>query len=435
MENIRFGFAENPITPLPHEVMMDGYGHRTMPCEGVRTDVFVKTAVLSTKKETLYFIALDICGFDEALMNLINEHIYYHCKVDTSKIVYTATHTHTGPIGGLLLEQGRSIIYWNKTAEIIARTLKKSIDNLEEGSLEIKVCDKELNYIYNRMGREDIDRRVFLAVFKNLKGELKGVITSASCHCTCLGDMLISGDYPAKMYELMKKEYPNLPVLFLAGRGGDTNPVRPQIPDSVELFEKLGKDFYEVISDGLKNLSGEKEENFDLREIRETIEVPCQENLLSVEEYEKRIEKEYAFMYSEDTPLKKRWVVPEINYLKACRDVVKYNLSRSVKAELQVFKINKESIFVFLPFELLCRTGNLVEEEMIKLGYKKGKIFVIGYANANKSYLPPKKYCHENRYDIKGRDAATHWGGRLEYSDKSEDAVIEGIISLVKKLK
>lgn len=434
MDKLKFGFGECKITPHPFETMMDGYGHRMMPNEGIRTDVYAKFSVLETEKERLYFVALDICYLDQALMDLLNEHFYYHLKIDVSKIVYCATHTHTGPISGAILDQGRNLIYWHRMAERMAKTLKGVIDNLEEGTLEIKTCDKELYYIYNRMGREEVDRRVLLAVFKNLKGEIKGVLANASCHCTCLGDDLISGDYPGKMTELMAKEYPNIPIVFLQGRGGDTNPNRPLVPnDNVKLFETLGTEFYEVISDGLKNLKGEVEKEFDLKSIRKTINVPCAE-LNTVDYYENKLFEEYEHMYNEPTDVKKRWVLGEIYYNKACKEYVLKGLKSEVTAEIQLFKINDKTIFAFLPFELLCQTGNLIEQELLKLGYEYGKIFVIGYSNVVKTYLPPRKYYDKKGYDIKGYDSATHWAGRPEYAENAEDVVIEETIKLAKQL-
>jgi hypothetical protein len=203
--------------------------------------------------------------------------------------------------------------------------------------------------------------------------------------------------------------------------------------DNVKLFETLGTEFYEVISDGLKNLKGEVEKDFDLKSIRKTINVPCAE-LNTVDYYENKLFEEYEHMYNEPTDVKKRWVLGEIYYNKACKDYVLKGLKSEVTAEIQLFKINDKTIFAFLPFELFCQTGNLVEQELLKLGYEYGKIFVIGYANVVKTYLPPRKYYHLNGYDIKGYDSATHWAGRPEYAENAEDVVIEETVKLAKQL-
>ena len=435
MDKIKCAFGECKITPKPYETMLDGYGHRMMPNEGIRTDVYAKFAVLSVAQENFYFITLDICYLCQELMDLLNEHIRLYCKIDTNKIVYCASHTHTGPISGCIADQGMNLIYWHRKAEDIARTLKSVIDNLEECTLELKTCDKELNYIYNRVGREEVDRRVLLSVFKNTNGEIKGVFVNVSCHCTCLNDDLISGDYPAKMAELLAKDYPSVPILFLQGRGGDTNPNRPLIPDdNVKLFETLGTEVYQAVKDGLNNLCGNVEKNVKLKSKRMTIDVPCVP-LLTVEEYDKKIAEEYEHMYGEETDVLKRWVLSEINYNKKCREYVLKGLESKVQAELQALVINSETIFVFMPFELLCQTGNLIESEMQKLGYKRGKIFVVGYTNVVKTYLPPKKYYDTEWYDIKGYDSATHWAGRPEYAENAEEVVIEKIVELVKSIK
>jgi len=378
---------------------------------------------------------LDICFLDRELVELLNDHIRFYCKIDTSKIVYCASHTHTGPICGGIKDQGVNLIFWHRKAEEIARTLKKAIDSQEEATLEFKTCDKELYYIYNRVGREEVDRRVLLAVFKNLKGEMIGVMANASCHCTCLNDDLISGDYPAKMAELMAKEYPDLPVMFLQGRGGDTNPNRPLFPnENVKLFEALGTELYQVISHGLANLSGNVEKEIQLKSARITIDVPCAE-LLTAEEYDAQIEKEFQRMYNEETDVLKRWVLSEINYNKKCKEYVLNGWKSQVQAELQALIINEQTIFVFLPFELICQTGNLIEAEMEKLGYQRGRIFVIGYSNAVQTYLPPRKYYNTVWYDIKGVDSATHWAGRPEYAENAEDVVIAETVKLVKSIQ
>ena len=433
MDTIKCGFSECAITPIPYEVNMAGYGSRIMPCKGIRTDVYAKIAVLSSLKQTLYFVAIDVCHLDKCVMDILNEHIAYYCKIDVSKIVYCASHTHTGPICDESIA-GTNLIYWHRKAEDIARAMKKAIDSMEDCTLETKTCNKELTYIYNRMGREEVDRRVILCVFKNLKGEIKGVFANASCHCTCLGDDYISADYPAILTEKMKNEMPGVPFLFLQGRGGDTNPNRPLFgEDRVGIYEALGKEFYETVKDGLNDPAGVTEKNIDLKCNRKTIEVPCVD-LLPIEEYQKTLLEEYALMYNEPRPVFKREILAEVEYNKKCIELAKKGENVKVKAEIQTFKINDETIFVFLPFELFCITGNTIEKELEKLGYKYGKIFVIGYTNDVKTYLPPKKYYKDGGYDLGGRGSGSHWNGLPEYAENAEDIVIEQTIKLVKEI-
>ena len=105
-----------------------------------------------------------------------------------------------------------------------------------------------------------------------------------------------------------------------------------------------------------------------------------------------------------------------------------------VPADIQAFKINDETIFVFLPYELFCTTGNEIEKKLQDLGYEYGKIFVIGYANYVRTYLPPKKYYHDGGYDLGGRLSGSHWNGLPEYAENAEEIVIDGIINLVKEM-
>lgn len=433
MATIKCGFSECAITPRPYEVNMSGYGSRIMPCEGIRTDVYAKIAVLSSDKETLYFVAMDVCHLDDVVLDILNEHIAYYCKIDVNKIAYCASHTHTGPICDQSIA-GTNLIYWHRKAEEIAKAMKEAIDGMEDCTLEIKTADKPLTYIYNRMGRDEVDRRVLLAVFKNLKGEIKGVFANASCHCTCLGDDFISGDYPAILTEKMQKEMPGVPMIFLQGRGGDTNPNRPLFgEDRVGIFEALGNEFYDVVKDGLANLNGEVEKKFDLKQLRKTINVPCVD-LLPVEEYEKTLLEEYENMYNEPRPVFKREVLAEVEYNKKCIKLAKKGEKVVVPADIQAFKINDETIFVFLPYELFCTTGNEIEKKLQDLGYEYGKIFVIGYANYVRTYLPPKKYYHDGGYDLGGRLSGSHWNGLPEYAENAEEIVIDGIINLVKEM-
>jgi len=435
MAKIRCGFAQCDITPAPYESFQDGYGGRMSPATAVRDNTYAKVCSIESEGDRFVIISVDVCGFDPYLSTVIKDTIKYYAGIPEDKVALCATHTHTGPACGVLASVPKNMIYWYKSAEAIAKAVKAAIDNETDGAFEFKLCDKPLVTIYNRVGREYCDKRVRIAVFTDTEKNIKGVIANGSSHPTVLGDMMISADYPGILTRNMGVAYPGVPVVYLNGRGGDTNPqYREKLPKEY-LVEKLGKELADSVEDGIKNLSGKVCEDYDLSSAYNLETIPRKE-FNSYEEYDALIAEQYQRYFDNTNPVTKRCVIPEIEWLKMCRDMVKEGKKSEIKAPLQVLKLSDKCIFAFIPFELLCVTGNTVEEKLVEMGFERESVFVIGYANQVLSYLAAVEHFDKGGYDIGGAiGAASHWYNVPDCSKETEGAVIDGIIKLAEKVK
>ena len=438
MAKIKCSFSQCDITPRPNETMQDGYGSRLEPGKEARTKIFVKICSMCTSDSDRFLIlSADVCGFDHRLSEIIKDTVRYMTGVPQERIALCATHTHTGPACGVLESCGKNLIYWYRAAEIIARAAAGAVGKEEEGTFEFRISSLPLKTIYNRCGRDYLDRRVKVGVFKNGEGAIKGLLVSASSHPTVLGDYLYSGDYPGVMTVNMSVDYPGVPVVFLQGRGADTNPyLREKLPADY-LVNKLGTELSDSIKAGINELEGKPVENYGIKSSYEMKEIP-RKGFFTEEEYEQKIAAEYDKLFKTEAPVSKRCVFPEIEWLKMCRDMQRDGKAAAIKAPLQVLKIADGVIFTFIPFELLCITGNTIEDKLVEMGYKRESIFVVGYANEVLSYLAPAKdeIFDKGGYDIGGAfGAASHWYNVPDCSKATEPAVIDGIMKLVNDVK
>ncbi len=435
MAKIRCGFAQCDITPAPYETFQDGYGSRLGPATAIRDKIYAKVCSVESCGDRIVFISVDVCGFDPQLSEVIKDAIKYYAGVTEDKVALCATHTHTGPACGVLESCPKNMIYWYRSAETIAKAVKTAMDNETDGAFEFKLCDKPLETIYNRVGRQYCDHRVRIAVFTDTEKNIKGVIAHGASHPTVLGDMMFSGDYPGIMTRNMGVDFPGVPVVYLNGRGGDTNPLHREKLPADYLVNKLGTELSDSIKDGIEKLSGAPTEDYDIKSAYNMETIP-RKAFLPVEEYEALIAAEYKKYFETTAPVTKRCIFPEIEWLKMCRDMAKEGKDSSIKAPLQVFKLNNDAIFAFIPFELLCVTGNTIEEKLVEMGYKRESIFVIGYANQVLSYLAAVEHFDKGGYDIGGAfGAASHWYKVPDCSKETEGAVIDGIMKLVEKVK
>ncbi|MEA4833500.1 MAG: hypothetical protein VB118_12895 [Oscillospiraceae bacterium] len=440
MKKIRCGFAQVDITPLPNESFQDGYGSRLLPPDAVRSKIYAKVCAITENLEggkTHIIGAFDICGFNSKVSDILRDSVKYYCGIDRRDITICATHTHTGPACGVLDSMPLNLIYWYRTAEAFAKAAKEALDNRAEGNFEFRISDIELKTIYNRVGRPYTDRLVRIGAFYDNNKALKGIIATGSCHPTVLGDQLISADYPGVMTTNLRVEYPGVPVLYLQGRGADTNPnYRDKLPADY-LVNKLGTELSDSISDAVDKIDCDlfTDKEYNIKSAYKEAIIP-RKPYYDEAAIENMIADSYKKYFDASEPVTKRCIFVEIEWLKLMRSRIKAEIAPEIECPIQALSLNDDIIFTFVPFELLCMTGNTIENYLAQKGYKKESTFVIGYANQVLSYLAPKNVFDDGGYDIGGTaGAASHWYMLPDCSKETEPAVLKELFGLVDSLK
>ncbi len=437
---LKCGFAQNEITPPDNLYSyLDGYGFRLNPASGIHDPLYVKACVFDDGNNKFVIVSFDICGMDKKLYNIIMSHIKRITGYDSDFIVLCSIHTHAGPACGVLAELPFNHDYWNYTGQLAAQTILQAFSNLSAGTFRCGYSDLILDSAYNRRGREIIDRRIQVAAFFNDNNDLKGVISSASCHPVIWTAMTYSADYPSVLSKIALNTWgADITVMFLLSRAADIDPFFNDDLSPDERISKLGGELACAVISKTKELQKSNDVLVqNIKYAKEIINVPVKP-FPQTDKLTETIKSISDTYYQKDFNLhEKHYALRELRYHEMLLDLKESNCDESLASVIQILKIQSgeglnDILFTFLPYEVLTQTGNTIEANFINKGYRSGNVFVVGWANYVMSYLPPPEEFPFGRYEVEG---ANHWYMLPPYSEESEPFVINKIMELSKKLE
>ena len=195
---------------------LDGFGFRFSPCEVVGERIFARSVVLRCK-ETLVIVNLDLCGLNSDTEAILLSGIEEYSSVPADNIALCATHTHSGPVSGVLCCFAPDLDYFRDIAKKIGLAVKDSLQRLVPVDIVFEQKDG-LNCHANRVGLPQLDNSVQALRFVNSDKDLAR-ITSFACHPTVVRANTLGGDFVSAL----NKEA-NCPQLFFMAPSGDVKP-------------------------------------------------------------------------------------------------------------------------------------------------------------------------------------------------------------------
>lgn len=226
---IMTGFAQQCITPaLP--VGLAGFGTKRT-AEAVLDDLFVKAAVYQREDGIYGILAFDLIAVDELIIRRMKDGMEaMHLKQEN--FLFTATHTHSGPGGGLKTGEGLLApsvgIFLETNPALIEEIAESSLQALREAVAGLKrtavLCARgTLEQVGdNRNSRElEGDNRIAAAFLEQEEGK-RAVIWHFACHPTVLNgaNERISADFPGAAAACMKEQGYEV-CMFVNGSCGD----------------------------------------------------------------------------------------------------------------------------------------------------------------------------------------------------------------------
>jgi hypothetical protein len=261
------GAARQAITPR-ESMWMSGYAARTKPSEGAVHDLWVKALALQDPtghKGAL--VTLDVCGIDRQLSGAIRDAIETKLGLKRAEIVLACSHTHCGPVVGKNLltmyrideEQRKKIADYARFLELaVTGTVEKAFSALQEVTVawDTGRCDfavnrrnnpeKDVPALRERMALAGpVDHDVPVLRIRSLDGEPRAIVFAYACHCTVLDFSKFCGDYAGFAQIELERRYPHAQAMFVAGCGGDQNPIPRR---SLELAEAYGRQLSESVA-------------------------------------------------------------------------------------------------------------------------------------------------------------------------------------------
>ena len=302
MNNFEFGYAQADITP-PLGAPLCGY-FNPRPNKGALDRLLLKAAVFRTGKEYAAIVSYDLCLLDAGFLRKIDARLAEIGSPLANRVLFCATHTHTGPYTGTIFGK-------DPDAEYMAGLADKSVDALLQAyaslaPAELYTTETECTTLaFNRRyimknGKTltnpgklnpDIDRAeggidseiLLMEVRQNGMPAL--LIANISNHTDTIGGDFVSADWPGRMEKAIQHEVGfDLPVMTIIAPQGNINHFNvatSAVQGGYEEACRIGKAYAAVILSALYQLK--KQDNCDIMVKSSEFEAPYLQ--LTDEEY------------------------------------------------------------------------------------------------------------------------------------------------------
>lgn len=241
----RAGAASVRITPKT-PVWMAGYASRTGPSEGALQELQATAVVLSdTAQQRLAIVSLDLIEMPVSLRERLLAVALKSHGLQESELLLNVSHTHGGPMvsARTVADWGADPVWGDRTDEWLA-SLVQQVDQLlgqaiaAQQPARIRFSrDSSPLAMNRRLPTPDgirlapnpagpVDHDVPVLQISSLADRPLAVVFGYACHSTTLGGIpLLNGDYVGYARQQIETSFPGAVGVFLAGCGGDQDPV------------------------------------------------------------------------------------------------------------------------------------------------------------------------------------------------------------------
>lgn len=241
------GLAKATITPK-EPMWMAGYASRTRPAEGKAHDLWVRVLALEDGHgERAVVVSTDTLGISRIAYDNVTRQLKERQNLEPRQIMINASHTHSGPVieqtlyDAYLLdtaEQERARAYTRFLEGTIVKTIEAALAELSPAV--ISAGEGHASFAVNRRNNPEgevpmlrakgqlkgpFDHSVPVLSVRSPDGRLRGVVFAYACHNTTMDFYQWFGDYAGVAEELLESLDSEPVALFVAGCGGDQNPL------------------------------------------------------------------------------------------------------------------------------------------------------------------------------------------------------------------
>jgi hypothetical protein len=246
-KTIEVGVASIDITP-EGPILLAGYGDRKSESEGVLQPLFAKALAFGSDAQGVsVLITVDLIGIQWYMTKQLAENLSKKTGLSPSQFVICASHTHSGPeIGNLINhfsrqlppeEIGRINQYLEQLAIKLEHVALEAINNRKPS--KVSWGEGRATFAMNRrrvvngksvnmapVPKGPVDNALPLLRITDPDGNLKAVMVSYACHGTTLGGDVnkIHGDWIGEAQRLIEENHPGVTAMVALGCGADANP-------------------------------------------------------------------------------------------------------------------------------------------------------------------------------------------------------------------
>ena len=339
MSTFEFGFAKEDITPN-YGLLLAGY-FNLRPNRGAYDRLAVKAAAFRSGDECTAIVSFDLCLFGASFVRELDAMLAAEKSPLAGKVLFCATHTHTGPYVTGLFGHSADPDYVASVKSKAITALKNAYASLAPA--ELCVADTECTTLaFNRRyimknGKTltnpgklnpDIDHSeggidpkiIMLQVVQDNRPAL--LLANISNHTDTIGGDMVSADWPGRMEAEIQKEFGyDIPVMTIIAPQGNINHFDVSTmanQTSYDEAKRIGKAYANVILSALYRM--QKLDNTAITVKRTTFEAPYLQ--LTDEEY-----AEAKRVYEENKDA----------VMEAGRDLTSEDIARGVPAVKKMF--------------------------------------------------------------------------------------------------
>ncbi|MCS7314625.1 MAG: neutral/alkaline non-lysosomal ceramidase N-terminal domain-containing protein [Bryobacterales bacterium] len=426
--DFRAGIGRVKITPQ-EPIWLSGYAARTRPSEGAVHDLWVRALALEDSRGgRLVFIGADLIALPRAITDPVAARLQKQYGLDRARVVFTATHTHAGPVVrsnltamyDLDAENTRRIQrYGDLVTQALFDAAAAALGDLKParvwfgtGRAAFAINRREPTAKGIRIGVNPAgptDHEVPVIKVAGPDGSLRAVLFAYACHNTTLGQDFyqISGDYAGFAQLALENKHPGAVAIFYTLCAGDQNPhPRGKLELARQHGEALAAEVERVLSEPMRPLAGPIRAAFLVTELRfahHTREM-FEQRLNDANPHRARHARLMLKAYQEQQPI------------------------RTAPYPVQAIRFGRS-------LTLLALAGEVVVDYQIRLKKEYGgrePLIVAAFANDVAFYVPSLRVLKEGGYEA--ADSMIFYGMPGPFDDDIEQRVLAAVRQVMKRV-
>ena len=396
----KVGLAEAKITP-DEPFWMAGFAPRKEPAEAVLQDLWVKVLALEAADGQIgVVVTADILGVPKNIYDYLCRELKEKCGLDRSQLMFTASHTHSGPVLRNMLydvypplDDEQLALIEQYSARLEKTIVAKAVEALAaRRPATLWAGDGTAGFAVNRrtnreadlpeMIEKDVppkgpsDYSVPVLAARSPGGDLLAVVFGYAAHTSsmCLKEYPYhySGDYAGFAMVDLEKAYPEARAMFFQGCGSDQSAApRGTLQRCREMGGELAISVQKVLDGSMRRLPPKLATVFEF--VKLDYETPSREHLEAV---------------AKGSGYPARWAKRLLVQL----DKGKPFATAYPQYPVQVWRLGEDQLWFTMG-------GEVAVDYSLMFKKKYGpKTWVAGYTNDVMAYIPSRRIWEEGGY-------------------------------------
>jgi hypothetical protein len=425
------GAAAVKITP-EKLMWMSGYAARTKPAEGTLTDLWAKALVLEDPDgRRAVAVTMDLVGIPRDLAIAVCGEIERKYGLRREAVLLSVSHTHAGPVVG---DNLRTMFDFDDAQQKLVREYEAALRAKLVGVVGAALAGLapadlawgtgHVTFAVNRRNNKEadvpklreqgrlkgpVDHDVPVLAVRAKDGSVRAVLFAYACHATVLSFYQWSGDYPGYAQSALEKAHPGATALFVAGCGGDQNPLPRRTP---ALAEEYGRELAQGVDAVLRAPMTPVTSGLATAYTEVTLpfgDLPTREQLLKD-----------ATNANYSIANRARRLLDELTKNGSIRGTYPY--------PVQAWQIGSD-------LTLIALGGEVVVDYSLRLKRELGRerTWVAAYSNDVMAYIPSLRVLKEGGYE--GGGAMAPYGLPAAWGPKVEEIIVAAVREQVQKVR